>query len=155
MILIHGFFLAVIPWVLVRSHFALSLRSIGYFQLISIPLVILGAAFYVSSVSDFVRFGNGTLAAWDSPTEFVLRGGYRSVRNPMYVGMFLILASEAVFFRSARVFLYGIILWISFHLFVVYHEEPVLRKKFGNVYEDYLRSVPRWIPLFRNPKAPR
>jgi protein-S-isoprenylcysteine O-methyltransferase Ste14 len=32
-------------------------------------------------------------------------------------------------------------------LYVVYVEEPKLIRKFGNVYIQYTKSVPRWIPL--------
>ena len=32
------------------------------------------------------------------------------------------------------------------HLFVIFYEEPTLKRKFGAAYEDYLRRVPRWIP---------
>lgn len=32
------------------------------------------------------------------------------------------------------------------HLFVIFYEEPTLRRQFGASYEAYLRSVPRWIP---------
>ena len=33
-----------------------------------------------------------------------------------------------------------------FHLRVVRFEEPALRQRFGSVYEEYCRRVPRWIP---------
>ena len=152
-IFIHGFFLIVIPWILIF------LKVLSFFQVLTtarwlalLPLVM-GLSFYISCVRDFIFLGKGTPAAWDSPVEFVLKGWYRRVRNPMYIGMFLILASEAIFFESAGIFLYAIALWFSFHLFVVYQEEPALKRKFGCVYRNYLKSVPRWIPLLRRPRG--
>jgi len=35
---------------------------------------------------------------------------------------------------------------ISFHLFVIGYEERTLRRRFGDTYARYLRTVPRWIP---------
>ena len=32
------------------------------------------------------------------------------------------------------------------HLFVVFYEEPTLRRQFGKSYEEYFETVPRWIP---------
>ncbi len=38
---------------------------------------------------------------------------------------------------------------IGVGLFVVFYEEPTLRKKFGAEYEEYCRNVPRWVPRLR------
>jgi protein-S-isoprenylcysteine O-methyltransferase Ste14 len=32
------------------------------------------------------------------------------------------------------------------HLFVVLYEEPTLRRQYGESYEEYVRTVPRWVP---------
>ena len=36
--------------------------------------------------------------------------------------------------------------WVVFHLRVITHEEPALRRQFGPAYEAYLCRVPRWLP---------
>jgi protein-S-isoprenylcysteine O-methyltransferase Ste14 len=38
---------------------------------------------------------------------------------------------------------------VGVHLFVVFYEEPTLRKKFGRDYEEYCRNVSRWWPRAR------
>jgi protein-S-isoprenylcysteine O-methyltransferase Ste14 len=35
------------------------------------------------------------------------------------------------------------------HLFVMFYEEPTLRRQFGESYDEYRRRVPRWIPKLR------
>jgi protein-S-isoprenylcysteine O-methyltransferase Ste14 len=35
------------------------------------------------------------------------------------------------------------------NVFVLFYEEPVLRRKFGAEYEDYCRRVPRWLPRLK------
>ncbi len=146
-VFIHGFFLLAVPRILIVSRFFLFPLSLGRCRWFALLPFMVGLGIYASCLWDFIFVGKGTPAAWDSPVEFVSKGWYRRVRNPMYIGMFLILASEAIFFESAAIFLYAIILWFSFHLFVVYYEEPALKKKFGGVYREYLKSIPRWIPL--------
>ena len=76
----------------------------------------------------------------------MVTGLYRYVRNPMYLGVLLVLPGEALFFGS-RDFLLYTVGWLLFvHLNVLFYEEPDLRRKFDGSYEDYRRSVRRWIP---------
>jgi protein-S-isoprenylcysteine O-methyltransferase Ste14 len=64
----------------------------------------------------------------------------------MYVAVGLVLGGEAILFQSYKLMIFGFLAWIAFHLFVVFYEEPTLRKKFGGPYEAYRQIVPRWIP---------
>jgi protein-S-isoprenylcysteine O-methyltransferase Ste14 len=41
---------------------------------------------------------------------------------------------------------YLLILMVGFHLRVVRHEEPGLRRQFGAEWEDYASRVSRWLP---------
>jgi protein-S-isoprenylcysteine O-methyltransferase Ste14 len=79
----------------------------------------------------------------------VAGGLYRRVRNPMYVAALLALVGEAVLFGSGLLLAYAALVFSFFHLWVVYYEEPTLRRKFGETYERYCRSVPRWVPTLR------
>jgi protein-S-isoprenylcysteine O-methyltransferase Ste14 len=45
-----------------------------------------------------------------------------------------------------RLIVYGALLWLFFHLFVVAYEEPTLEQTFGSEYEAFRAAVPRWIP---------
>jgi protein-S-isoprenylcysteine O-methyltransferase Ste14 len=53
---------------------------------------------------------------------------------------------QGLFFGSPGVLLYAAALALAFHLFVVFVEEPGLRRRFGPSYEAYCRRVPRWLP---------
>lgn len=79
-----------------------------------------------------------------------LRGPHRYVRNPMYLGVLSVVAGWAVLFRSPEIFFYGVCVAVVFHLVVLVVEEPSLRRLFGAEYEQYCRSVRRWIPSFRS-----
>ena len=45
-----------------------------------------------------------------------------------------------------RLIVYGALLWLAFHVFVVAYEEPTLAQTFGSEYEAFRAAVPRWIP---------
>ena len=145
-VLVPGSATIVIPYLLLSSRMNLLHYDIGIFRLIGIPLIGAGAVCYLWCVWEFAFEGRGTPAIWDSPKRFVSKGLYRTVRNPMYVGVTLILTGEAITFQSLTLYVYGGLVWLGFHVFVVYYEEPHLKKKFGPPYEDYLNAVNRWIP---------
>jgi protein-S-isoprenylcysteine O-methyltransferase Ste14 len=107
---------------------------------------ILGAAVLLECVRRFAVQGRGTLAPWDPPERLVVQGMYRWVRNPMYVGVLLVLAGWAICFRSIALTSYGLIVAVGFHLRVVLVEEVRLRERFGLAFGDYCERVPRWVP---------
>jgi len=101
----------------------------------------------------FVSRGRGTPAPFDAPRAFVAVGPYRRVRNPMYVGGVALLAGAALWLRSPGMLLFAGIAWLVAHLFVLFYEEPTLRRRFGESYEAYTRRVNRWWP--RRPRRAR
>jgi protein-S-isoprenylcysteine O-methyltransferase Ste14 len=85
----------------------------------------------------------------DPPKELVAVGFYRYVRNPMYVGILLILIGHFLWFGFWLLLVYSAVAFVITHLFVILYEEPTLKKNFGAAYEGYLERVPRWIPRFK------
>jgi protein-S-isoprenylcysteine O-methyltransferase Ste14 len=109
-------------------------------------LMATGAMLALSCVAVFVTVGRGTPAPFDAPRRFVAVGPYAWVRNPMYIGGWLVLMGWALY-RGSPLLLAFAVAWLGLaHLFVLGYEEPTLRDKFGADYERYLRAVPRWIP---------
>ncbi len=80
----------------------------------------------------------------------MVRGLYRYVRNPMYVGVSLIVLGEAALIRSRGLLLYWAVFFAMVNVFVIGYEEPYLRRRFGESYERYTRSVGRWAPRLRS-----
>jgi protein-S-isoprenylcysteine O-methyltransferase Ste14 len=115
-------------------------------QFINLLLIGIGAGILFRCIWDFAAAGRGTLAPVDPPKHLVVRGLYRYIRNPMYVGVVTVLLGEALLFRSLALMCYVVIFFTVVHLFVVLYEEPALRRKFGESYETYCRQVHRWIP---------
>lgn len=112
----------------------------------------LGVAFFLWCQGLFMVWGRGTPAPIDPPRKVMRRGPYKWVRNPMYLAVLTIVAAEAVFLQSWHIVVYWVCLACMVHLFVVLYEESALRMRFGAIYEDYRRDVPRWMP--RKPRPP-
>jgi protein-S-isoprenylcysteine O-methyltransferase Ste14 len=113
-----------------------------------IPLA-LGTVILLGCVRDFYVAGKGTLAPWDPPKKLVAVGLYRFVRNPMYVGILLLLAGWAWMSGSWLLGCYAGLLGVAFHLRVVLYEEPRLRKGFLQEWSVYAAAVPRWLPRLK------
>jgi protein-S-isoprenylcysteine O-methyltransferase Ste14 len=151
-------FTAVAPftigwWVPTRVHRAFEASShvpSGGFapQVLSYFLLLLGAGVYLWCAWDFSVKGLGTPAPIDAPKNLVVNGLYRYVRNPMYLGVFCIVASRALYFWSLPVLFYFVVAASGAMLFVHFYEEPHLCKIFGEQYVEYRRCVPGWLPRF-------
>jgi len=132
-------------------------RSVGLvmFQVVGLVLLSFGLVLFVASLRRFAADGKGTLAPWDPPSVFVVRGPYQFVRNPMISGVIMLLFGEALVLLSAPhgVWAVGFLILNLFYIPVV--EEPQLERRFGDSYREYCRHVRRFIPRFSpwRPKA--
>jgi protein-S-isoprenylcysteine O-methyltransferase Ste14 len=119
---------------------------LGAPQLVGLGLGAVGAAVALWCVFAFALIGRGTPAPFDPPRRLVIRGPYRRVRNPMYVGAAVALGAAALFYQSLALLAFTGVFLLVTHLFVVGYEEPALRRRFGTEYETYCREVRRWWP---------
>jgi protein-S-isoprenylcysteine O-methyltransferase Ste14 len=137
-------------------YWIISSRDVGIFsnrkalRYFGIPLIMIGGAGLLSCIWQFFSEGKGTLAPVDPPKHLVVRGLYRYVRNPMYVSVVTILIGEAIFLMSPAILIEAGIFMVLVSLFVVFYEEPALRRQFGESYERYTQTVGRWIPRLRS-----
>jgi protein-S-isoprenylcysteine O-methyltransferase Ste14 len=116
---------------------------------VGIVLMVLGGFIAITCIVTFVTCGEGTPAPFDPPRKFVAAGPYRYVRNPMYVGAFIVLLGFGLVERSPAILLFTLPWLLLAHLFVILYEEPHLRSTFGETYDEYCRAVRRWLPRAR------
>ena len=150
-LLVPGIADVLVPWIILTTSGTFTMPVIGWLQITGIVLVCAGLAISIWVLQALARFGRGTPAPFDPPRQFVRRGLFRWVRNPLYLGAaILIPLGEALFFRSWQLLVYAVILFMVLHLYIVLVEEKELERRFGKPYLKYKRTVPRWIP--RQPK---
>ena len=141
-----GFVLVYLPGRFLSSSGIVEPPTTGVPQVAGMIMVTVGTAIALWCVFAFVFIGKGTAAPFDPPRKLVIRGPYRFVRNPMYIGAGMTLAGAALFYESLSIFIYTGLFFLITHLFVVFYEEPTLRRTFGDEYEAYFRRVKRWVP---------
>lgn len=112
---------------------------------------VFGFAVALRCVWDFGSTGRGTPAPMAPPRRLVVVGLYRYVRNPMYLGFFVGWIGLWIVFGRANLMaiMAALAVLVGTHLFVVFYEEPTLRKRFGAGYEEYCKNVRQWIPRIR------
>ena len=115
-------------------------------HLLAVPPLVAWTLVYLACVWQFATTGHGTPAPIDPPRKLVMHGPYQWVRNPMYLGVLLVVLGEIILFRHLTLVLYLVFLASAFQLFVVLYEEPALRRRYGAIYSDYCNSVNRWWP---------
>ncbi|MGA8729682.1 MAG: isoprenylcysteine carboxylmethyltransferase family protein [Terracidiphilus sp.] len=138
--LVLGYF----PWTITRFRIPPA-ESLGQVLAASL-LITAGLVPLFESIVRFITVGHGTLVPVLPQEHLVVNGLYRFVRNPMYVGVLITLAGEAVLFWNLGMVIYLASAWLIMDLFVRFYEEPKLTRTFPAEYPLYKKNVPRWIP---------
>lgn len=82
--------------------------------------------------------------------ELNTTGIYSTVRHPLYLGNFFMFLGPVLFIRSTWFTLvFSLAYWLYYER-IMFAEEQFLRKKFGEIYDDWSSKVPSFIPSFRN-----
>jgi protein-S-isoprenylcysteine O-methyltransferase Ste14 len=105
---------------------------------------VLALALGVWAIVTMTRAGSNVPT--NLPTTTIVESGpYRFTRNPIYLGMFLVLTGLAIAFDN----LWLLVMLLPFALVIRYgvvaREEAYLERKFGDVYLDYRSRVRRWL----------
>jgi len=145
-VLVPGTVAGWIPYSLLYAEGSRGSTPLGGFRFAGLASMLIGALIYFWCAWDFTFAGKGTPAPIDPPKQLVVRGLYKYVRNPMYIGVMSVVFGEAIWFEAGRLFAYTGLLFLLFSAFILLYEEPALRRKFGDSYLSYSQTVPRWIP---------
>ena len=145
-VLFPGTVVGYIPYRLLDPYSAPELTSLSLPQYSAMLLLAIGAAILFKSIWSFAFVGKGTLAPFDETHKLIVVGLYRYVRNPMYVGVILILLAESWFFWSSDLLSYTGFCFIVANMLVIGYEEDRLRHKYGDEFRQYCKHVGRWIP---------
>jgi len=86
-----------------------------------------------------------TLNPFKRPLKLVNSGLFKISRNPMYLGMDLILWGTSILLGSLITFIFPILFTILIKKLFIEFEEKNLEKKFGKRYFNYKKRVRRWI----------
>ena len=147
-ILIIIFFWFLVPMFLIVINLLYNLPVFNNIMLRAFGFVIFLFGFSTTIYTVHFHFltGRVTPVAVEPPRKFIDKGFYRYSRNPMYIAILVTLLGGFLILGYVLLLAYTMLAIPSVHLFVVYKEEPELKRLFGKEYEDYMKKVPRWLP---------
>ena len=144
-ILQPGVVAGVLPFLIVRQRQKVELKLSNAFEYAGACIFVIGFTIMLICIISFAVKGRGTLSPADPTNKLVVSGLYKFSRNPMYVGVLLMLAGEGTFFKSVSLFVYTLLIFVAFTVFIIFFEEPRLTRAFGGEYLQYRTKVPRWL----------
>jgi len=137
--------MAAIMWLGAWLVPALTFRLPGR-SFLTLAAAVAGAAISVLAVLAFRRAGTTVNPMNpDSSSSLVVSGIYTRSRNPMYLGLLLILLAWGMYLSNAMAFLIlpGFMWYMN--RFQIEPEERVLASRFGEQFDSYASRVPRWL----------
>ena len=113
---------------------------------LAVALGLMGLSLGIMGVTQF-RIAQTTPnpQALEKVSSLVTSGVYQYSRNPMYVGLVLILLGWAFYLSHFLAFVLLPIFILYMTRFQIQPEEQMMAQKFGKTYQDYLNKVRRWI----------
>jgi protein-S-isoprenylcysteine O-methyltransferase Ste14 len=107
-------------------------------------LIAIGFIIVVWSAALFGKAGT-PIKPFEESTQLVTGGMYQVTRNPMYLGMVLILVGIALLFGTISPFIpIPFFIWLIQTIFI-FNEEIVMEETFGDEYKEYKKKIRRWL----------
>ncbi|MEO6396566.1 MAG: isoprenylcysteine carboxylmethyltransferase family protein [Devosia sp.] len=141
-----GIVAGLIPWAMSQYRLASPLLGLAPLRWLGAVLLVLGGVLLFETFARFALQGLGTPAPIAPTKMLVVTGSYRFVRNPMYVAVVSLILGQALVFGNPIVLAWGIVVWLTVHLFVLSYEEPTLSASYGEEYDRYRANVRRRLP---------
>ncbi len=158
----HGIFTIALPWLILYQ--TAGMEELGFdsgYPAAGSVLILLGAALYIRAFAERLRMTAMVSASSGSFEENGAKdqrpvwseGIHGWSRNPLQLGVVVILFGESLAFESLLLLVYAALYWAWTTLFLIFAEEPVLRRTLGEEYTAYCRHVPRWFLRIRFRKS--
>jgi protein-S-isoprenylcysteine O-methyltransferase Ste14 len=126
-------------------------RVVPYPAVIFAPYTWIGILFIVAGIvlcfltrPVFIK-NRTTLSPYESPTTLLRSGPFLISRNPIYLGMAVILTGTSIFLGSLISFLSPVLFIAIMEIRFIPREELMLEKLYGEEYREYKRNVRKWI----------
>ena len=142
---IYGAVTFIVMWLL-HTRYPLTSTSAEWPVLVGWIIVVLGLALDLISLFNF-RKAKTTVNPMrpENTSELITTGLYTITRNPMYLGMAIMLTGVALILRSLSPLIMPLIFCLVVTLVQILPEEKALEELFGEEYRNYKHRVARWI----------
>ena len=120
--------------------------SLSGSTVLAVGLGVIGMSLGVMGVTQFRKAQTTpNPQALEKVSSLVTSGIYRYSRNPMYLGLVLILLGWAFYLSHFLSFVLLPVFILYMTRFQIQPEEQMMARKFGKTYQAYLNKVRRWI----------
>ena len=120
-------------------------------QIIPPPLNTIGTVLSLISIAiairtiSFLRAEQTSTNASEDPNKFIKTGTFSITRNPIYLAYVLFSLGVSITFGSFSTFIVPIITFCILNFLIIPFEEKAISRTYGQEYEQYKKSVRRWI----------
>jgi protein-S-isoprenylcysteine O-methyltransferase Ste14 len=140
-----GTVVGLVPWLITRWEITGYGPTWRVLQAIGVALIVAGLIPPVHAFVQFVKAGGTPIPI--APTQHLVVTGFnRYVRNPMYLGLIVVMLGQALLFGSLALVGWAAAFWIITASFVRLYEEPTLVDEYDGEYQEYRRHVRAWLP---------
>ena len=124
----------------------IDLIFLPYQKLISFILLFIGILILINPILKFIK-SRTTIdpIKFKKVNKLITSGIYKYSRNPMYLGLLMIVISTTIFYLNIFSITTPIIFYFWINKFQIKREEIFLTKKFGKEYLLYKTKTRRWI----------
>ena len=113
---------------------------------ISILILSAGILIFVNPVLQFIKSKTTVNPIqFEEVNKLVTSGIFKYSRNPMYLGMLMIVLSTSIFYLNIYSILTPLLFMLWINKFQIKREEEFLIEKFGDEYLSYKKKTRRWI----------
>ena len=127
-------------------HFLLPLWFMYHSPIRFIGIIPIFIGSYLNIYTDqLIKKKHTTIKPFEEPSAFIEYGPFRYSRNPIYLGMVLILVGAGFISGSVLTFLVPIGFAILVFFLYIKPEEQILEARFGETYTNYKKRVNCWI----------
>jgi protein-S-isoprenylcysteine O-methyltransferase Ste14 len=127
-------------------HFYYPVTGVIYFPATMVGIIVSVTGLVVSTVANVSLLKHRTSTKpFEKPSELIETEIFRYSRNPVYVGMLLVLTGIDVYLGSATALAVPLVFFLILNTAIIPSEERKLQEVFGERYSAYKRSVRRWI----------
>ena len=115
-------------------------------NLISFIILLIGVLILITPIFKFIK-SNTTIdpIRFKKVNKLITTGIYSYSRNPMYLGLLIIVISTSIFYLNIFSTTTPILFYCWINKFQIKREEIFLKEKFGNEFLSYIKKTRRWI----------
>ncbi|MDP2562355.1 isoprenylcysteine carboxylmethyltransferase family protein [Psychrobium sp. 1_MG-2023] len=130
---------------LVKPYATFPAALVAYTLMLAVFIALVGIAIDLTSVWRFFRNKTTINPLKPAASTLVTSGMYRFSRNPMYLGMLLLLIAWGIYLSSFAAIACVALFVLVLNRLQIVPEERALLAIFGQQYQDYCQRVRRWL----------